>query len=147
MFTPAFAGMVTVIAAFAAIPLYVAVTVVEPTATPVAKPPEVTVATAVLAMDQVAVAVTSMGDPPDCVAVAVNCWVAPTTNDAGFGDTDTVSPLTVRVVLPLMPFDEAVIFVPPEATAVARPDALIVAIAGFAAVQVAVVRGFVEPSL
>jgi hypothetical protein len=68
-------------------------------------------------------------------------------NVAVFGDTETVSPLTVRVVLPLMPFDEAVIFVPPEATAVARPDALIVAIAGFAAVQVAVVRGFVEPSL
>ena len=119
----------------------------EPTATPVAKPPELTVATAVLAMDQVAEAVTSVGDPPVCVAVAVNCWVAPTANDAGLGVIASVSPLTVRVVLPLMPFDEAVISVAPEATAVARPDALIVAIAGLAAVQVAVVTGFVEPSL
>src|ERR1700689_2519833 len=146
MFTPAFAGTVTVIAAFAVIPLYEAVTVVEPAATPVAKPPEATVATAPLAVDHCAVAVTSVGDPPAGVAVAVNCWVAPMANDAVFGDTETVSPMTVRVVLALMPFDEAVIFVAPEATAVARPDALIVAIAGVAAVQVAV-TGCVEPSL
>jgi hypothetical protein len=46
-----------------------------------------------------------------------------------------------------MPFNDAVIGVAPEATAVAKPDALTVATAGRAAVQAAVVRTWVEPSL
>jgi hypothetical protein len=54
----------------------------------------------------------------------------------------------VSVAIPLMPFSAAVTVVEPAATAEASPDELIVAIAVFAAVQLAVVVTFaVEPSL
>lgn len=130
-------------------PFSEAVTEVEPTATPVARPVAASmVATAGLATDQAAVAVTFAVEPLGYVAVALNCWVAPTAKVAGLGVTEIVRLATFSVALPLTPFNEAVTEVEPMATAVARPDALTVATAGLAAVQVAVaVTSCVDPSL
>jgi hypothetical protein len=100
-----------------------------------------------LAMDQLAVAVTSVVEPSGFFAVAVNCWVAPAANVAGFGEI--VMAVTFRVALPMMLFKVAVTVVEPAATPLATPVAgLIVATAVFALFQVAVaVTSFVELSL
>jgi hypothetical protein len=55
---------------------------------------------------------------------------------------------TVRVAVPLMPLTVAVMVIEPVATAVARPDELIVATAALEDAQAAVaVTSAVEPSL
>jgi hypothetical protein len=59
-------------------PLYVAETAVLPTATPVASPDWLMVATAGEELDQVAEEVTLRVPPPAKVAMAANCWVPPT---------------------------------------------------------------------
>lgn len=138
----------------AALPLTLfseAVTVAEPAPAAVASPPDLMVATAFLSIVQAAVAVTSLVDPSLYFAVAVNCWVAPAPMFAGLGATEIVESVgvTVRVVgaLTTVP-TEAVSVVEPAATPVARPDAFIVATAGFALAQVTVpVTSACVPSL
>jgi hypothetical protein len=68
------------------IPLADAVMVEVPAATPVANPEEAIVATVVVAEVQVAVVVMSAVVPSLYTAVAANCWVAPMTMLAVFGD-------------------------------------------------------------
>ena len=75
-----------------------AVTVVEPTATPVARPDEVMVATFPFASAQVAEEVTSAVEPSLYVACAVNCSVAPTARSAVAGEV--AIELRTLVVLP-----------------------------------------------
>ena len=73
--------------------------------------------------------------------MAVNCCVDPETTVPLAGDIVmelTTRLLTVRVVLCFCPLSVAVMVVLPSATAVARPLASMVAIAGFEEVQVAV---------
>jgi len=75
------------------------------------------------------------------VAVAVNCCVDPEITVELAGDIVmelTTRLLTVRVVLWFFPLSVAVMVVLPSATPVARPEASIVAIAGFEEVQVTV---------
>ena len=75
------------------------------------------------------------------VAVAVNCCVDPEITVELAGDIVmelTTLLLTVRVVLCFIPLSVAVMVVLPRATAVARPEASIVAIAGFEEAQLAV---------
>ena len=136
------------------IPLSEAFMVVEPAATPVAKPLELIVAAAPLEVVQVAVEVTFADEPLLYVAVAVNCSVVPAAMLGFPGDTaidvrlGVAAACTVRVAVPLMPFTAALTVVEPAATAEAIPEELIVAIAVFAVVQVAVEVTFaVELSL
>ena len=111
--TPEPAGRVTVIDVLPDAPDgSEAVMVVEPAATPVARPPA-TVATDVLPTVQAAVAVTSVGEPPGVVAVAVNCCVAPTAKLAGLGEIEMVVEVTFKVALPLTPLKVAVTVVEP----------------------------------
>ena len=149
MLTPEPAGRVTVIDALPDAPDgSEALIVVEPAATPVARPPAATVATDVLPTVQVAVAVTSVGEPPGVVAVAVNCCVAPTAKLAGLGEIEMVVAVTFKVALPLTPLKVAVTVVGPAATPVATPVALTVAMPVLADFQLAVVvTTFVELSL
>ncbi len=127
----------------------VAVTVVVPTATAVARPKALTVTTAVFAEVHVAVVVTFAVVPSLYVAVAVNCCVPPAARLTGLGVTAievTVGPaaaviVTVAVEL-FIPLYEADIVIDPAATAVTRPVALIVATAGFEDVQVTVPEMF-----
>lgn len=136
-------------------PLTAAVMVVVPVATPVARPELLMVAAEVLELVQVAVAVTFFVDPSLYVPVAVNCWddfagklgfagvTAMDTSEGGGGGAGTVS-----VVDAEEPLNVAVMVVDPWATAVARPEALMVATAVAELVHVAVVVTFcVEPSL
>jgi hypothetical protein len=83
------------------------------------------------------------------LAVAANCCVDPAENVAVPGETEmVVRAFTLKVAVPLMPPKEAVTAVEPDATAVARPAALMVATAGLAADHCAVaVTLCVEPSL
>jgi hypothetical protein len=94
-----------------------AVTVVEPAATPVAIPDEVMVATFAFASVQVAEEVTSAVEPSLYVALAVNCWVAPTARLAV--DGVAAIELTTLVVLP-EPMDE----LPPQPAAASSSDRL-----------------------
>ena len=71
----------------------------------------------------------------------MNCWVEPVIKVELLGDTAIelmTLVLTVRVVVCFWPPSAAVIVVEPRATAVAKPDEVIVAIAGFDEVQVTV---------
>jgi len=79
----------------------------------------------------------------------VNCCVAPTTMFAGLGVMAMVgSAVTVNVAEPLMVPSAAVTEVEPEATPVARPDGLMVAMAVLATDHIAVdVITAVVPSL
>jgi hypothetical protein len=123
-------------------PLKVAVIVVVPVEMPVATPAALMVAAAVLLDVHVAELVTMAVVLSEYVAVAVNCCVEPESTVALVGAIVmelTTLLLTVRVVLWVMPLSVAVIVVLPSATAVARPEAAIVAIAGLEEVQVAVV--------
>ena len=147
-------AFVTLSAVVPVMPLSEALTLVEPPAAPVAKPPEFIVATVVLAVVQVAVEVTFAVEPLLYVAVAVNCSVAPTAmlGLAGVTAIDVkvaiVAACTVRFAVPLMPLIAAVTVVEPAATAEASPEELIVTIAVFATVQVADEVTFaVDPSL
>jgi hypothetical protein len=126
-------------------PLRVAVTVVEPAATAVATPDALIVATVGFELVQVAVVVTFPVVPSLYVAVAANCWVAPTAMLAVAGVTAievTVATEagTVRVAaLLLMPLTVAVTVVDPVVSAVASPAALMVATAWFEDTHVALV--------
>jgi hypothetical protein len=114
IFVPAPLGRVTVIDALPDAPdASEAVMVVEPAATPVARPSAATVATDVLATVQVAVAVTSISEPPRSVAVAVNCCVAPAARFAVAGEA-AIALRTLVVLLELR--DE----VPPQPAAASR---------------------------
>ena len=122
-----------------------------PTATPVASPLAVIVADAGVAELQVTLEVRFCVVPLLKVPVAVNCCVSPAAMDglAGVTAMETrVAEVTVKVVEPEMDPEVALIEEVPAATAVARPVALMVAVAGVAELQVAVaVRFCVVPSL
>jgi len=125
-----------------------AVMVVVPTATAVARPPAAMVAAAGVDDVQVTEAVMSCVELSAYVAVAVNCCVRPagTLGVAGVTAIET-SAGTVSVVLPVTPPEFAEIVVVPAATVVARPPAAMVAAAVLDDVQVTVaVRFCVEPS-
>jgi hypothetical protein len=87
----------------------VALTVVDPKATAVARPPLLIVATDVSDELQVTCMVISLLVPSEYVPVAVNCWVTPTgmLGLAGVIDIeDKAAEVTVRVVLPEDPVSE-----------------------------------------
>lgn len=112
------------------IPPDVAVIVTEPTATPVARPLELIVATDVLDELQVAVEVKSCVVASDNVPVAVICFVKRVTTLEPVGVTakeERDTDVTVKVVLSETPPHAAVMVVVPAATAVAKPLALMVA--------------------
>jgi hypothetical protein len=88
----------------------VAVTVVEPAAMAVAIPDEVMVANFAFASVQAAEEVTSAVEPSLYVALAVNCWVAPTARFAVAGEA-AIELRTLVVLLELR--DE----VPPQPAA------------------------------
>ena len=104
--------------------------VVVPTATAVARPLLLTVATAVLEELQVTRAVISWLVQSEYVPVAANCWMAPTVMLGLTKVTDIedrVGDVTVRVVPPEMLPEVAVMVAAPAATAVAKPLLLTVA--------------------
>ena len=116
-----------------------AVTVVVPTATAVARPLLLTVPTAGLDEPQVTWGVRSWVVPSENVPVAANCWVVCRIMLASVGVTDIedmVADVTVRVVLPEILPELAVTVVVPTATAVARPLLLTVPTAGLDEPQV-----------
>src|SRR6266536_3794645 len=135
-------------------PPKVAVIVVVPAATDVARPCDppalLIVATAVLDELQVTWVVRSCVVLSLKVPVAVNCWVNPSGRPGlvGVGAiVDRVAAVTVSVVLPETPPKVAVIVVVPAATDVARPALSIVAKAVFEEPQVTwVVRSCVVKS-
>jgi len=122
--------------------------VVVPAAIPVANPEVVIVAAAVLLEVQVADTVPVV--PSEKLAVAVNCCVEPGSIVPLLGETVielTTFVLTVRVVDCVLPLFVAVIVVLPTATALASPDELMVATAGFEDVQLVLeVISLVVPS-
>lgn len=79
---------VTVICAVPLAPPNDAVTVVDPAATPVARPVALTVAVEGAALVHEALVLTSFVDWSLYVAMAVNCWVAPTATLAVGGVTE-----------------------------------------------------------
>jgi hypothetical protein len=102
----------------------VAVMVAVPAATAVARPLLFTVATDVLDDLQVTCVVISLLVPSEYTPEAANCLVFPagTLGLAGVMDMeDRVAEGTVRVVLPEIKYEAAVMVVVPGATAVARP--------------------------
>jgi hypothetical protein len=102
----------------AAVPLrapMVAVTVVEPAPMAVAIPDEVMVASFAFASVQVAEEVTSAVEPSLYVALAVNCWVAPTARLAVAGEA-AIELRTLVVLLELR--DE----LPPQPAAASRSE-------------------------
>src|SRR5207248_5361976 len=101
----------------------VAVMVAVPAATPVTSPLPFTRATAVLLLDQVTTRPLS-GFPLASFGVAVSCTVEPCCTVAGDGLTVTEATgtaVTVRVDVPLLPSDVAVIVAVPAATPVTSP--------------------------
>ena len=108
----------------------VAVMVAVPATTAVARPLLLTVATEVSDEFQVTCVVISWVDPSEKVSAAANCWVTPPgiLGLAGVTDMDD-KVATVRVALPEIVPEVAVMVAVPAATAVARPLLLTVAIA------------------
>jgi len=132
-------GRVTVRVAFPDLALREAVMVAEPEATPVAKPPLEIVAVPVLDEAHVTCGVMFWVDPSEYVPVAANCWAAPTRILAVAGVTpidERVAAVTVRVVLPEILPEAAVMIAEPAAMAVARPLPLTVATEVFDELQV-----------
>jgi hypothetical protein len=116
-----------------------AIMVVVPTATAVARPLLLIVATAGFDELQVTCEVRSFVVPSENVPVAANGWVAPILILGVGGEIDMedrVADFTVRVVLPERLPEVAVMVVVPVVTGVARPLALTVATAGFDELQV-----------
>ena len=112
----------------------VAVMVAVPPETAVASPLLLTVATSVFDEFQVACVVISKLAPSEKVPMAVNCSVSPTAGIGAAGVTvieDRVAGVTVRVALPSIPPELAVMVTVPGEMAVARPVLSIVATAGF----------------
>jgi len=128
----------TVRAALPEILPWVAVMFAGPTATAVARPLPLTVATDVFDELQVTCVVISSVVPSEYVPMAVNRWLAPAGMLGATGVTpmeDKVAAVTVRVVLTEMVPWVAVMVAAPTVTAVARPLLLIVASAGLDEVQ------------
>ena len=116
-----------------------AVMVVVPVAKPVARPVLLIVATTGFKESQVTSGVISKLVPSEKAPVAVNCWVTPTGMLGFTGPTeidDRVAEFPVRVVLPEIVPEEAVMVAVPVARTVARPVLLIVTTAGFEEAQV-----------
>src|SRR5271167_485290 len=122
-----------------------------PTAAPEARPDVLMVAMAVLPDDQVTVDVRFWVEPSLKVPVAVNCCVAPLVIEGFAGVTAidcNVAAFTVSNVEPEIDNDVAVIVEVPTPAPLARPAALIVAVAVVPDDQVTVeVRFSVVPSL
>jgi hypothetical protein len=117
----------------------VAVMVVEPAETAVARPVVLTVATDGFNVLQLTCVVISKLVVSEYVPVAVNCWVVPTSMLGLAGVTameDRVAEFTVRVVLPETLPVVAVMVVVPTETPMARPVLSIVATDGFDELQV-----------
>ena len=117
----------------------VAVMVVVPVARTVARPVVLIVAATGFKESQVTSGVISKLVPSEKAPVAVNCWVTPTGMLGFAGVTemdDRVAELPVRVVLPEIVPEEAVMVAVPVARTVARPVLLIVTTAGFEETQV-----------
>src|SRR5579871_2865800 len=109
----------------------VALIVLVPTATAVAKPPVVIVAVEVVPDAHVTDAVRFCVLLSVNVPVAVNCCVAPLPIDGFAGVTAidfSVAAVTVNVVDPLIAPDVALIVLVPTATPVAKPPVVIVAV-------------------
>ncbi|HXO06277.1 MAG TPA: hypothetical protein VN884_11680 [Candidatus Sulfotelmatobacter sp.] len=123
----------------------VALIVLVPAATPVANPPAVIVATAVVDELHVAVLVKFCVELSEKVPVAVNCSVALFAMEgfAGVTAIDTsVGAVTVSVVEPLMAPEVALIVLVPVATPVANPPVVIVATVVVEELHVAVLVKF-----
>src|SRR5271163_3447852 len=129
----------------------VALIVEVPTPAPVARPAVVIVAVAVVPDDQVTLDVRFCVVPSLNVPVAVNCCVAPLVIEGFAGVTAidcSVAAVTVRTVEPLIDDDVAEIVEVPIAAPLARPAALIVAVAVVPEDHVTLDVTFcVEPSL
>jgi hypothetical protein len=129
----------------------VALIVEVPTPAPVASPAALIVAVVVVPEVQVTVEVKFCVVPSLNVPVAVNCCVAPLAIDGFAGVTAidcNVAAVTVSKVEPLMDDDVAVIVEFPTPAALARPEALIVAVVVVPEDQVTLdVRFCVVPSL
>jgi hypothetical protein len=155
MLDSVFTGVVTVRTAVPFTLLSEAVMLLDPAATPVARPAALMVAVAVLELVQVADDVMFAVEPSLYVPVAVNCCVALAVMLAVAGVTamvtsvfGTTTALTVSEAVPLTPLNEAVMVDDPAATAVANPAVPIVAAAVLELVHVALeVTLPVEPSL
>src|SRR5712691_7344326 len=112
-------------------PSLVAVIVAEPVATPVTSPLPLTVAMAVLLLDEVTTR-PGRGFPFASFGVAVSCTVSPTCTLAGDGVTVTLATgtgVTVTLDVPLCPSLVAVIVAEPIATPVTSPLPFTVAMA------------------
>jgi hypothetical protein len=129
----------------------VALIVEVPTPAPLASPEALIVAVVVVPEDQVTLDVRFCVEPSLNVPVAVNCCVAPLAIDGFAGVTAidcSVAAVTVSKVEPLMDDDVAVIVEFPTPAALARPEALIVAVVVVPEDQVTLdVRFCVVPSL
>jgi len=124
------AAEVTVRVVFPEIVPKVAVMVVVPAAMDVARPLLLMVTVEVLDELQVTDPVTLPLVPSENVPVAVNCWVAPTgmVERAGVKDSeDRVAAVTVRIVVPAIVPEVAVMVVVPATMVVTRPVPLMVA--------------------
>ena len=125
--------------------------VAVPAPAPVARPPEVMVATETGAELQATELVTFCVLPSLKVPVAVNCWLPPLAIEAldGLIDSDVrTAEVTVNAADPLIVPDDAVIVADPGAIAEARPPLLTVATAVFDDAHVTEeVRFCVEPLL
>jgi hypothetical protein len=127
------------------IPLRLALIVLVPTFTAVAKPPEVMVAALVVADAQVTVLVRFCVLLSEKVPVAVNCRVSPLGTDGMAGVTAmdcSVAAVTVMTVEPVTPLRVALMVLVPLFTAVARPPGVMVAALVVAEAQVTVLVRF-----
>ena len=144
------AAAVTVRVAVPEILPEVALMVEVPAALAVARPLLAIVAVVVLDEVQVTCVVINWVVPSEYVPVAVNCWMVPTTLLAVAGVTaieDRVAAVTVRVAVPWILPEVALMVTFPAALAVARPLLLIVALVVLDELQVTcVVIGWVVPS-
>jgi hypothetical protein len=144
---------VTVRVAVPLTPLRDAATVVAPAATALARPEAFMVATEVFELAQLTLPVRSAVEPSLYLPIAVNCWVVFAAMLAVAGKTAmevrvAAGTGTVTFALALTPFRVAVTVAEPDASAVARPAEVMVAIAGIEEVQDTVAVTFaVEPSL
>ena len=119
----------------------VAVMVVVPSPTAVARPVPLMAATVVAELAQVAVPVRSWGVLSVKVPVAVNCCVSPFATEVEAGVTviaTSSAGVTVKTVEPEMLPEVAVMVVVPSPTEVARPVPLMVATAVVELAQLAV---------
>ena len=117
-------AVVTVTAVEPVMPSFAAPIVAVPMLTADTTPVALTVATPPSLELHVTLAVTSAVVPFEYVAVAVSACVVPlgSTGAAGVTSIATMTAgVTVSVVSPLTPFDEALTVVVPTASAVARP--------------------------